>query len=82
VLQQARANDRAVLDRLCDHFMGPLDVRYYGIPSSSFSRGRGSPGTRGSLSAHGSPGVKGSPSVRGTPARESAEPTPRRQPRS
>jgi hypothetical protein len=38
-LQRARANDRAVLDRLCEHLMGPLDVRDYGIHSSSFSKG-------------------------------------------
>jgi hypothetical protein len=75
-LQRARADDRAVLDRLCKHLMRPLDARDYGIPSSSFSRGRRSPGARGSPSARGSPGA------RGTPARESTELTLRRRPRS
>jgi hypothetical protein len=77
-LQRARADDHAVLDRLCEHLMGPLDVRDYGIPSSSFSRGQGSPGARGSPSARGSPGTRGSLSARGTPVSESAELTPRR----
>jgi hypothetical protein len=31
-LERARADDRAVLDRLCDHLMGPLDVRDYWHP--------------------------------------------------
>jgi hypothetical protein len=73
-LERARADDRAVLDRLCDHLMGPLDVRNYGIPNSSISRGRGSP------SARESPSTRGSLSARGTPARESTELTPRRRP--
>jgi primosomal protein N'' len=37
VMQQARAEDLAILDWLCEHLMGPLDVRDYGIHSSSFS---------------------------------------------
>jgi hypothetical protein len=73
-LERARADDRAVLDGLCDHLMGPLDVRDYGIPSSSISRRRGSHGARGS------PSTRGSPNARGTPARESAELTLRRRP--
>jgi primosomal protein N'' len=38
-LQRARADDHAILDWLCEHLMGPLDVKDYGIHSSSFSRG-------------------------------------------
>jgi primosomal protein N'' len=38
-LQRARVKDCAVLDWLCEHLMGPLDFRDYGIHSSSFSRG-------------------------------------------
>jgi hypothetical protein len=79
-LQRARVDDHAILDRLCKHLMGPLDVKDYGIPSSSFSRGRGSPGARGNPSARGSLGKRGSPGARGTPTRESAEPTLRRRP--
>jgi hypothetical protein len=67
-LQRARADDRAVLDRLCEHLMGSLDVRDYGIPSSNFSRGRGSPGAKGSPSALWSPGTRRSLSARRTPA--------------
>ena len=59
--------------------MGPLDVKDYGIPSSHFSRGRGSPGVRGSPIAPRSPGTRGSPSVRGTSVRAFVEPTPRRR---
>jgi hypothetical protein len=81
-LQRARAEDHAVLDRLCEHLIRPLDVRDYGIHSSNFSRGRGSPGARGSPNARGSPGTRGSPSVRGTLMRASAELTPRRRPSS
>jgi hypothetical protein len=58
--------------------MGPLDVKDYGIHNSSFSRGSGNPGAKGSPSARGSPGTRVSPSARGTPMRASAEPTPRR----
>jgi hypothetical protein len=78
VMQQARAEDRAVLDRLCEHLMRPLDIRDYGIHNSSFSRGRGSPGERGSSSACGSPSMRGSPSARGILVRASTEPTSRR----
>ena len=60
VIHEARADDRAILDQLSEHLMGPLDVRDYGIHSSSFSHGRGSP------SAHGSLSMRGSPSTRGT----------------
>jgi hypothetical protein len=38
-MQQARVEDFAVLDRLCEHLMGPLDVKYYDIHNSSFSKG-------------------------------------------
>ena len=64
MIQRARAEDHAVLDRLCEHLIGPLDVRDYSIHSSSSSRGQGSLGARGSPSAHGSPGTRGSPSER------------------
>jgi hypothetical protein len=64
--------------------MGPINVKDYGIHSSSFSRGRGSPGAKGSPSARGSPGakgslMKGSPGAKGTPGIASAEPNSRRQ---
>jgi hypothetical protein len=81
-LQRARAEDHAVLDRLCKHLMGPLDIRDYGIHSSSFSRGRGHTGVRGSPSARRSPGMRGSQSARGTPVWAFVKPTPRRQPLS
>ena len=66
VEQEARVDDRVILDQLREHLMGSLDVRDYGIPSSSFSRGRGSPRAKRSPSAHGSPGTRGSPSAKGT----------------
>jgi hypothetical protein len=81
-LQRAKTEDRAILDRLCEHLMGPLDVRDYDIRSSSFGRGQGSPRERGSPSARGSPSTRGSLSVKGTPVRASVELTLRRRPRS
>jgi hypothetical protein len=42
------------IQELRDHLMGPLDVRDYGIHSSHFSCGRGSPSAKGSPSAQGS----------------------------
>jgi hypothetical protein len=65
-IQEARADDCAILDRLQEHLMGPLDVKDYGIHTSSFSRGRGSPGARGSPSTRGIPGTRGSPNASGT----------------
>jgi hypothetical protein len=59
-LQRARVEDCVILEWLCEHLMGPLDVRDYGIHNSSFSRGRGSPRARGSPSARESPSMRGS----------------------
>jgi hypothetical protein len=53
--------------------MGPLDVLDYGIHSSHFSRGRGSPSARGSPSVRGSPRGRVSSSAQGTLGRGSDE---------
>jgi hypothetical protein len=79
VIQEARAEDRVILDRLYEHLIGPLDVRDYGIHSSSFSRGQGSSRVKGSPSAHGHPSMRGSPSARGTLVQAFAELTQRRR---
>jgi hypothetical protein len=47
----AMASLTQTVQELRDHLMGPLDVQDYGIHSSHFSRGRGSPSVRGSPSA-------------------------------
>ena len=64
-IQEVRAEDRAILDRLCKHLMGPIDVKDYGIPSSSFSRGRGSPGAGGVLVPIGAQELEGAPMQEG-----------------
>jgi hypothetical protein len=63
---RAMASLTQTVQELRDHLMGPLDVQDYGIHSSHFSRGRGSPSARESPSAQGSPGGRTSPSTQGT----------------
>jgi hypothetical protein len=67
------------IQELWDHLMGPLDVRDYGIHSSHFSRGKGSPSARGSPSVGGIPGGRASPSTQRTLGRGSDESTLRRR---
>jgi hypothetical protein len=70
------------VQELRDHLLGPLDIRDYGIHSSHFSCGRGSPSAKGSPSAQGSLGGRASPSAQGMLGRGPDERTPRRRSRS